>query len=171
MSTYSIYLAYCTKSNKYYVGQTKQTLLKRWSRHCSDARNGAKSHFCNAIRKYGVAAFELHILVGDVETKKAADYFERLWILSLDSRNSEIGYNTTRGGDDPFNHTGVRRSEESKRKYRESKLGAKNPRFGKHNKNTFQVGSMNPNFGRPHPPEVIEKMREAQKERWRRKRV
>lgn len=45
-----------------YIGITRFSLAERWRRHKGNARNGYKSHFHRAIRKYGWDNFELSVL-------------------------------------------------------------------------------------------------------------
>ena len=40
-------------NGKLYIGETIQTISKRWNRHCYDAKNGVTDHFHTAIRYYG----------------------------------------------------------------------------------------------------------------------
>jgi group I intron endonuclease len=162
---YTIYLVTCTVTGKYYVGQTMRPLKVRWRVHCNAARKGVITHFYNAIRKYGSEAFIIESLVDGLPTKTAADLMEKVWIVALNARDREYGYNTTSGGDDPPSHKGVTRSKETRRKMAESKRGSKNSQFGKIPKNTYTIEN-NPNHGKSHSPEVIEKMREAQRKRW-----
>lgn len=86
-----IYSIFCKESNKFYVGQTIQSISKRFSSHC----NG-KFLIGDAIRKHGVDNF----LLEEIDT---ADSFEELnekesfWVIKLNSI-SPGGYNLTSGG-------------------------------------------------------------------------
>jgi len=112
--------------------------------HCSDARSGAKTHLANAIRKYGELAFEMTILrQGDFSIKEL-DSLEKFWITTLCSHESQGGYNQTWGGTEGAGrwHKGKKRSPETRERMRLSKLGDKNPMFGKKNpKGSFQPGN------------------------------
>jgi group I intron endonuclease len=144
------------------------TLKQRLLRHKVDSRRStATSHFYRAIRKYGEDAFIIYPLIENIEDKKEADTLEKACIDKFKARNPKMGYNVSLGGDRPFNHTGMKRSKESRERYRNSRLGSKNPMFGKPpTSGVFKSGSAHPNHGHPHPPETIEKMKKAQRERW-----
>jgi len=166
---YSVYLVQCLVSNKYYIGQTKCSLALRLLRHKVDSRKStATSHLYRAIRKYGEDQFVIFPLIEGIPTKEETDILEKACISQFNARDPKIGYNISIGGDEPFNHKGIKRSEESKKKYRESKLGIKNPQFGKPSISgtTFKSGSSHPNYGRRHSSEVIDKMKESQRKRW-----
>jgi group I intron endonuclease len=146
----TIYLLRCTVSNKLYVGQTIQPWKDRWSRHCTEVREGYRTHLYNAIRKYGELAFEMTIIREGSFTSEELDDLEKLWIKALRSHESQGGYNQTWGGTEGAGrwHKGRKRSPETCEKIRQTKLGAKNPMFGKKNpKGSFRPGEQNPNHG------------------------
>ena len=168
-SMYSIYLIQCLTSNKCYIGQTRCSLAIRLLRHKVDSRRStATSYFYRAIRKYGESAFVIHPLIQGITTQEEADTLEIACIDNFHARDPKIGYNISIGGDKPFNHKGRKRTEESKSKYKESKLGVKNPQYGKPSTSgtTFKSGSAHPNYGHPHSSETIDKMKESQRKRW-----
>lgn len=117
-----IYLLYCEESQKYYVGQTGRTLEQRWYFHTRESLNlkhkASRSHLHAAIRKYGPEKFEKFILV-DGLTKEQANIYERLWIRSLNSDDSDVGYNLGTGGE------GVSLTPQTIQKMRIAKLGRK----------------------------------------------
>jgi group I intron endonuclease len=93
---YYIYLVTNKVNGKIYVGQTGLTIEERfkshiWSRNKDD-------HFHAAIRKYGEDAFVIQEL-GKFESLEEANNAESLWIISLRSYDSKIGYNTKFGGE------------------------------------------------------------------------
>ncbi len=95
------WIIYCHihhESDRRYVGLTKMTWRKRWNRHvyCAVKRND-KTHFANAIRKYGKDAFDHKVLevCNSLEEGNAA---EEKWIEHFDSTNPEKGFNLKRGG-------------------------------------------------------------------------
>jgi hypothetical protein len=73
--------------------------MRRWHQHCAQAKTSkdGRSHFANAIRKYGKDAFD-HEVLGIYDTLEAANEAEKEWIEKLDSRNPERGFNLMRGG-------------------------------------------------------------------------
>lgn len=99
---YTIYKVTNTLNNKVYIGQTKQTLAKRWYGHMLDARTRSetthKYHFLRALNKYTKDVWKIEPIVENVP-----DYFvnafEKYWINYYDSYNN--GYNSTIGGEQP----------------------------------------------------------------------
>jgi len=49
-------------NGNFYIGQTKMSLMDRWSKHKSDARNGFGWVLASAIRKHGELNFSIEIL-------------------------------------------------------------------------------------------------------------
>lgn len=95
---YKVYIITNTSNGKYYVGQTKLTLRKRWSGHRRRAEEGSNTHLSAAIRMYGKDAFTME-QIGSVGTHGEANNLERLWIILLDCCNPQLGYNLTYGGE------------------------------------------------------------------------
>ena len=85
-------------NGKYYVGKTKRGLLQRWNEHINpDPKGMFPIHY--AIKKYGVENFKLEVILY-ASSKEQLDQAEKLWIISLDSCNPEVGYNMRYGGND-----------------------------------------------------------------------
>jgi group I intron endonuclease len=63
-----------------------------------ETRYGSSSHFHNALRLYGLEAFEWKIL-DEASTKQEANEKEIYFIKLLEARNPEKGYNILPGGD------------------------------------------------------------------------
>lgn len=84
-------------NGKVYIGKTYIGYMSRWKRHISDAyRKPYINHkFYNAIRKYGIDAFEIELL-GNYEQGELEDA-EIKAIQLFDSFKN--GYNSTLGGD------------------------------------------------------------------------
>lgn len=111
-------IVYCITNKingKKYVGQTSQSLNKRWKRHQYPFPHRRSSYLYNAIQKYGVENFEIKSLV-IVKTKTDMDYYECELIRIWDLRNPEKGYNLTDGGGGML---GFRLSKETKRRMSE----------------------------------------------------
>lgn len=95
------WVIYChthVASGRRYIGMTKKTMMFRWNRHVYDAtRLKRRTHFTNAIRKYGKNAFAHEVLevCYDFEVASLA---ERCWIELYDTRNPEMGFNFLEGG-------------------------------------------------------------------------
>ena len=91
-----IYKAVNKLNGKIYIGQTQHTLDERKSQHVKKAHGGVKTHFYDAIRKYGDDAFEWSV-VCTVETKHDLNLLETFYIQKYDSIKN--GYNMVDGGD------------------------------------------------------------------------
>jgi group I intron endonuclease len=128
-----VYRVTNTLNGKVYIGKTTVPLLRRWTQHVSSAKKGVNSRLYNAIRKYGVKSFDMQVI--DTTTNSGElSRLEQDWIIRLNSRNPDIGYNITPGGDG-------------------AGAGPDNPNYGK----------PGPNRGRKFPPEFGEKISKAKK--------
>lgn len=146
-----VYLVTNKINGKQYVGQTSQSLQKRWNRHKSPMNHRRSSYLFNSICKYGADAFEIKSLV-IVETKQEMDYYERELIRILDLRNPEKGYNLTDGGggmlgfklsDETKSRMAAHiKTEEHRAKISKAKLGNKSRLGMKHSEETKQQMSL-----------------------------
>lgn len=99
-----IYKITNTKNNKIYIGQTKQSLNKRFKDHVNHAFNSERPNDLNcklyiAMREEGIN----HFVIEELErventTRYFVDKKEIEWISKFDATNPEIGYNTDKGG-------------------------------------------------------------------------
>ena len=93
---YTVYLHKNLKNQKVYIGQTSQSVQKRWN-------NGKgyipSPHFYAAIQKYGWDNFE-HIILKEKLTAEEADYWEKYYISLYQSQQPEKGYNILSGGNE-----------------------------------------------------------------------
>ena len=155
---YTVY-KHITPNNKIYIGITCRNPLMRWGKN----GNGYKQqpYFWNAIRKYGWDNIQ-HVIIADGLTKDMAAIAERKLIKRYDSRNPEKGYNTQPGGN--IGGLGMKLSDEAKEKIRQSKLGEKNPMFGKKHTEEYKK-FMSMINSHPKSEETIQKMKEAQSNR------
>ena len=99
LETLPKWLIYChthSETQRRYIGQTSQSLERRWSQHCSQVPH-LKSHFANAIRKYGKAAFE-HTVIQVCFSKEQADAAEKFAIWFFCTRDLDFGFNIAVGG-------------------------------------------------------------------------
>lgn len=107
-------------SKKCYIGQSRQKHENdRWSQHKHNAfkRESTRIALYDAMRSYGIEAFEYNILERDIDNDTLNDV-ERKYILNHNCRVPN-GYNITPGGDhNPH-------SEETKRKIGEKSKGRK----------------------------------------------
>ena len=92
-----VYIATNTENGKSYVGQTCQSLHKRFYKHTHDAKNMSNSLFHRAIRKYGIEKFNIQ-QVFETNERKSLNNSEKLWIILLQADNPAFGYNLTSGG-------------------------------------------------------------------------
>lgn len=91
-----IYLISNDVNNKLYVGQTVQTLRKRFTGHCCYSKSDRSDGMLikRAIHKYGKDKF--HISLIEECTVDSLNDREIYWIAYYDSYNN--GYNLTKGG-------------------------------------------------------------------------
>ena len=99
-------------NNKIYIGLTKFTPEKRFRYHIRDSKT-AKSGIDSAIRKYGQENFTLEVIDSSAKTYDELKELEKFYIESYNSKDKNIGYNQTFGGEGT---TGYHHSEESKYK-------------------------------------------------------
>ena len=112
-------------NDKIYIGQTTETLEKRFSRHCGYQLEDG-TYFHKAIKKYGKDHFQIH-LIAEVVSQEELDHIEIEYIRSYPK---EKLYNTKFeqgkcGGDTLSQHPN---KEKISKKISDSKMGAKNPR-------------------------------------------
>ena len=148
-------------NGKIYVGQTANSLEKRWKDHC---RTGYLLN--KAIKKYGKENFTIE-QIDMASSKEECDEKEKNYIKELKSHTLEHGYNLELGGNGPGKH-----SEVTLKKMSESQLGEKNHMFGKRFSNEFKLkhfsnrsGENSSCFGRKHTKESRQKMSAALKGR------
>lgn len=91
---YRIYFIQNIINSKFYIGQTSQSLTRRFLDHC---RKQSNCHLLkNAIKKYGSENFKI-IELDNANTQKEADSKEIFWIKELKSLVPS-GYNLKTGG-------------------------------------------------------------------------
>lgn len=97
-----IYICTNTINGKRYIGQTKFTAKRRWTKHLNAANNvksnAYKNYFCNAIRKYNKTDWLIEVIEDNIETIDAANAAEEWWIGHFCSNDRRFGYNSTTGG-------------------------------------------------------------------------
>jgi group I intron endonuclease len=130
MDICTIYLITNVINNKIYVGQTWQSLDKRW---LSGHGYRESTYFNSAIQKYGADSFKYEILAL-CSNQDNANYLEDYYMELYNSRDKNIGYNLKEGGSHgkhseetkqkiSIAHTGKFVSEETKQKLREINTG------------------------------------------------
>lgn len=162
---YTVYAHVNKINNKTYVGQTKVNPMRRWHGGNGYIRN---KYFYRSIKKYGWnEGFEHYILLNNISVD-LADIIEVELIKKFDLMNSQKGYNHQRGGHhEPLTPEQIEKirqanigrvcSEETKQKIRESRLGEKNPMYGKHPSRETIEKTRQKLKGRKMSPEKLEK--------------
>jgi hypothetical protein len=136
-------------NGKSYIGQTVKPLSERISEHvCHALLKKDNTYFHNAIRKYGKENFEWKIIV-ECSSLEKLNTVEIEMIKKHDT--FESGYNLNLGGG---SNIGFKHTEEAKKRISESRMGEKNPNYGKY-------GEKNHNFGKTRSKESKKKMSEA----------
>lgn len=124
IKTYGIvYFILNTINGKMYIGQTIQSLKRRFSEHVCHK----KSAIGKAIRKYGKENFRCGV-IKSCASKAEMDYWEKFFIIALNTKGHN-GYNQTDGGEGIGGCTEEIRAEMSVKR-----TGDKNGFFGKHHK-------------------------------------
>jgi group I intron endonuclease len=94
-----VYCAYCTATDKCYIGQTTKEVAQRWYLHVKSSKKASNgNYFHSAIRKHGPEAFEVSTLAVAYSESELHD-LERLWIIASRSFDRTVGYNSTFGGE------------------------------------------------------------------------
>nr|DAL08534.1 MAG TPA_asm: intron associated endonuclease [Caudoviricetes sp.] len=148
--TYCVY-KHTSPSGKVYIGITCQKPEKRWANGKGYRHN---EYFWRAIQKYGWKNFKHEILFSDLNEKEAK-MKEMELIEQYKSNIPEFGYNFSSGGE---SHTGIKLSEEAKKKISEANkgrlAGKNNPLYG-----VRRCGEDNPFYGKSHTEDTKEKIR------------
>ena len=115
-----VYKITCLANNKVYIGQTVQSLEKRFNAHTYKGSGCTKIY--RAIQKYGRENF----IIEELESCNSMDNLnkaEEYWIDKYNSTNDKFGYNLTSGGEN-YNLT-----KEVKAKISKSLTGKKFNRY------------------------------------------
>ena len=84
-------------NGKIYIGQTINSIEKRFGSHIKAANNKKNNSIIyKAIRKYGVQSFEVSV-IDEAKDKETLNEKEKYWIRKLNSL-SPHGYNISIGG-------------------------------------------------------------------------
>jgi group I intron endonuclease len=168
----AIYKATCRTTGKSYIGYTTKDLEWRKQRHKNHSKK-SKTHFHNAIRKYGWEDFEWSIIESNINEKNIKQK-EINYIKKYNTYN--MGYNSTEGGEGTRYFLGKKFTEEHKKKISESlkgheisdqtRLKISQTKTGIPGSPRDNHGSKNPMYGRKHTDETKQKMREAALRRY-----
>ena len=120
---YTVY-KHTTPDGKVYIGITQQNCKYRWNKG-----NGYKTNLCfyNAIQKYGWNNISHEILDTNL-TKEKAEQLEIRLIAQYHSNDPENGFNFATGGS---KNSKFHLSDAAKEKIRLSRLGNRNPMYGR----------------------------------------
>lgn len=88
-----------------YIGLTTASLEKRWSAHLYRMRKGVKSALYDALRRYGVEAFDISAIVSLVPDGDLADLKALEIAVIAQEGTFGSGYNLTSGGDGTVGYT------------------------------------------------------------------
>ena len=149
----SIYKISNKINDKVYIGQTWQALNQRFNEHVSKTNKCHK--FRNAIDKYGKDNFKIELIVS-CENQESANALEVFWIKCYDS--IKTGYNIKDGG------SHGKHSAESK-----AKISAK--LIGRKLSAKAILAIAKGHVGNIPTPETRQKLSDARKEFWRKKKV
>lgn len=144
---YTVYVLTCKANGKKYVGMTSREPKKRW---LNGKGYGNNKYISEDILKYGWESFEKQIVSEGMREEEAA-LLERKLIKEYGSANEKRGYNRTLGGETLGGSYWI---EETNNLRSISKMGEKNPNYGK-------PGTM---LGKKMKPESVAKMVEKRKE-------
>ena len=176
MYTGWIYVIKNIINGKIYIGQTSKNLFIRFKEHKRDSK---KINFYNMLiykgmNKYGTENFLIRpvdIIKCSTLTdfKRKLDQLEVYYINIFETTNKDIGYNLTNGGG---GCTGRILSETTKKKISDSKIGEKNPMYGKKwledkriQMKELMTGENNHNYGKSLSEETKQKLSNALKNR------
>jgi group I intron endonuclease len=121
----------------------------------------------HAIKKYGKDNFKKEILEHCID-KNDMDEKEKYWISELNSRNRNIGYNITKGGDGCLgckfpDRVFTKEHKDNISKNHADVSGEKNPMFGKTHTNLVKQKSRLRNLGKKASDNTKSKMSEQRK--------
>lgn len=158
-NTYSLY-KHTTPEGKVYIGVTCQNPKSRWQKE-GRGYKGCRL-FYEAILTHGWGNIAHEILASGL-TKEEAFKAEQELIEQYDARNPDKGYNLTIGG--ACGWSGMHHTDESKTKLSLTKLGEKNPMYGKHLSEEHKRILSEANKGTKKSPVTLDRMRKAQSNR------
>lgn len=158
-NNYSVY-KHTSPSGKVYIGITCQRVEARWQKDGRGYKNAG--HFRNAILKYGWENIQHDVLATGL-TQEQACSMEKELIRELRANDPAFGYNLSSGGENGW--LGCHHTAEARRRLSESKMGEKNPMFGRHLSEEHRAKISQGNLGKTKSPETIRRMCEAQSHR------
>ena len=146
---HTLYMILSEVTPKVYIGQTTNP-DKRWARHLYEASAGKGYAIHNAMRKYGIDAFDF-IILDTYETKEQVDEAEIRFIAR--SKAQHKSYNIAPGGEGLG--SGENHPQYGKTLTVETKAKMSKSRKGKY------TGEANSMYGKTHSAEAKTKMSES----------
>ena len=149
------------ENDNFYIGQTYNSLSKRFISHKCDAIKGVvDTRFYRAMRKYGTDVFTIEdVEIQEFETKEDA----KIWMNQKETfyiSNLKPAYNIAPGG---LGHTGVKWTEERRIRFKERMSAEGNPNYGKSLSEETKNKLSQALKGRIIPDEVRQKTSETMK--------
>ena len=130
-----VYCAVHLDSGRVYVGKTCD-FIWRYETHHAVARKGkSKTHFHNALRKYGPEAFSWSVLERFYnDDGSAASQAEKRWIAFWQSTDPDRGFNMTLGGDGvvPSSEVREKMSRSQRLRFQTETLDERSQRIARH---------------------------------------
>lgn len=114
-----VYLITNTTNGMQYVGKSVDP-RSRWKYHRCAARRGSPLYLHRAMRSHGAECFDFRV-VAEYDSDAAALDSERLMIAELNTKNRDIGYNLSDGGE--VGPTGFSHTVEAREKIRTAGIG------------------------------------------------
>lgn len=149
-----IYRTTDTSNGKIYIGQHKSEVF-------DPSYNGSGKIIVN-IKQVRPQDLTTEVIEW-CETRSELNEREKYWITTFDSQNREVGYNLAEGGEGGVTRIGFKHTEETKEKIRNTKVGEKNPMYGKKATTETRQKMSKSQRGRRLSEETKQKMSEAMK--------
>jgi group I intron endonuclease len=162
-----VYLITNLLNNKQYVGQTIQSLEKRWQRHCWKSTSQNSMPICKAIAKYGKDNFKIELLTSCISqeelNEKELFYTNELNTWSPNGYNLRAGEGRGSMSDETkakiaTANTGMKRTPEARQNMSEAHKGKVLPPEQRKKISDANKGENNHFYGKTHTQEELDKM-------------
>lgn len=167
-----IYQITNTINNDFYIGKTTKSVEDRFQRHQYLSDYGSKYHIHSAMRKYGKENFKLTILEDNIQSEMILNEREMFYIKKLNPNyNSTLGGEGTLGlkrSQETIKKMsdsakGRKVSEETKNKIRNKLKGKKLDQKTIEKMKISRLGEKNPFYGKKHTEETKLKISNSKK--------
>ncbi|MBR6712489.1 MAG: GIY-YIG nuclease family protein [Selenomonadaceae bacterium] len=165
---FSVYVIWCYKTNRHYVGVTHRKVEKRIREH----KFGKRQFLDKEIQKIGWENFDWWVVEEHVPSNRITER-EQYWVAFYDCVHPK-GYNRTIGGIKHLKHSettceqiskanrgkssakkGVPHTDEEKANLSAKMKGENNPMYGKHHTTEAKEKNRQSHLGKHHTPETI----------------